>query len=92
MLLFNFSIPGEVVAILIIIGAIALFTVTFILNRKMKLPEGVELPDKCSACTNTMCREKIEDKVENINKNKIDMTPDELIEYLKCEDTKNGKE
>lgn len=83
--------PGEVIAILIIIGSIALFTVTFILNRKLKAPSGAELPKKCHSCTNTLCKDNMEEKIDNINSNKIDMTPDELIEYLKCEEENNVK-
>ena len=82
----------EIIAILIIIGSIVLFTVTFILNRKIKAPEGAELPKKCQSCSNSFCKEKTEEKIEQINKDKIEMTPDELIEYLKCEENKNGKE
>lgn len=84
--------PGEVIAILIIIGSIILFVVTFTLNRKTKVPEGIELPDKCSGCSNTLCKDKMEQKVDDINNKKINMSPDELIEYLKCEENNNGEE
>ena len=90
-ILTGFVIPGEVVAILIIIASVALFTVTFLLNRKLKAPEGAELPEKCHSCSNTLCKEKIEEKVDLLNKSKTEMTPDELIEYLKREEQNNVK-
>ena len=33
----------------------------------------------------------MEEKIDHINSNKINMTPDELIEYLKCEEENNVK-
>ena len=74
------------VAILIIIGSIALFTVTFILNKRIKVPEDTPLPDQCMNCNNVMCKTKMEDKVSDAMKNKNELTPDELIELIKCED------
>lgn len=92
MLIFNnflFSIPGELIAIIIIIASIALFIITFILNKKTKAPSGVELPEKCSGCMNTSCKDKVEEKIKEVNSN--NMTPDELIEFIKCEEEKNAK-
>ena len=54
--------PDEIIAILIIVGSIILFTVTFILNRKIKAPEGAQIPDKCHSCSNTLCKEKTEER------------------------------
>jgi hypothetical protein len=43
----------------IIIGVIALFLITFILNKRTKTPKGVELPDKCQVCDSPSCVIKI---------------------------------
>ena len=83
--------PGELIAILIIIGSIILFTVTFILNRKLKSPEETELPEGCANCHNFMCKQKLENKIEENSKSKIDMTPDELIKFMNCEEKNNAK-
>lgn len=74
------------IALLIIIGSIALFTTTFILNKRVKVPEDTPLPDQCVSCNNTLCKSKMEDKVVDAMKNKNELTPDELIELVRCED------
>ncbi|MDD2493278.1 MAG: hypothetical protein WC929_01590 [Bacilli bacterium] len=45
----------------IILGVIALFLITFILNRKTKAPKGVDLPDKCQVCQSDSCLIKMND-------------------------------
>ena len=49
-----------IVKILIVIGCIALFIGTYLLNRRTKVPENldIELPDKCLHCGNTACGAK----------------------------------
>lgn len=79
------------VPILIIGGAVALFIITFVLNRKTKVPEGTiyDLPDKCMKCGNEICKQHNEEKMDEIKKNKIELTPDELIEMIRCEEENN---
>lgn len=83
--------PGELIAILIIIGSIGLFTVTFILNRKLRNPVESKLPEGCANCNNFLCKEKIENRIDENVKNQIDMTPDELINLMNCEEKNNAK-
>lgn len=45
----------------IIFGVIALFLITFILNKRTKAPKGVELPDKCEVCQSPDCLVKLSD-------------------------------
>ncbi|HON63833.1 MAG TPA: hypothetical protein PK840_03005 [Bacilli bacterium] len=44
--------------ILILLGALALFFGTFFLNRRIKVPEGTEIPEECLGCTNPFCSVK----------------------------------
>lgn len=81
-----------VIAILIIIGSIALFTVTFILNKKIKAPDDTPLPDQCVNCNNSLCKSKVEDKITDALKNKNELTPDELIDLIKCEEENTNEE
>ena len=43
---------------LIIIGAIFFFVIPFILNKKVKVPEGTKLPEKCHSCMINSCMVK----------------------------------
>ena len=62
----------------IVIGVIILFIVSVYLNKKTKAPKGVDLPDKCAACTSNTCMIKLRD---------VQKMKEELKEYLdKCED------
>lgn len=40
---------------LIIVGAIFFFLIPFILNKKIKVPEGTQLPEKCHSCAIDSC-------------------------------------
>lgn len=70
MFLSNILIQGSIV-----LGVVVLFLVTFILNQKTKVPEGVELPDKCQTCPSTTCI---------INVNKIEEMKKEILEAKDC--------
>jgi hypothetical protein len=39
----------------IIIGVVVLFIGSYMLNNRVKVPEGTELPEGCSTCTQTSC-------------------------------------
>ena len=46
-----------VVKILVVLAAIALFIISFLLNKKTKVPTGVEpVEDKCMHCSNALCK------------------------------------
>ncbi|HOR17598.1 MAG TPA: hypothetical protein PLH44_01255 [Bacilli bacterium] len=45
----------------IIFGAITLFLITFILNKRTKAPKGAEVPDKCRVCDSPNCLIKMSD-------------------------------
>lgn len=49
------------VKIAIVIGAIALFIGSFLLNKRTKAPKGVELPEKCISCPSDTCIIKLVD-------------------------------
>ncbi|HHU24681.1 MAG: hypothetical protein PHG08_03385 [Bacilli bacterium] len=44
--------------ILILLGALTLFFGTFFLNRRIKVPEGTEIPEECLGCSNPFCSVK----------------------------------
>lgn len=52
---------------IIILGLVVLFFGSFILNKKTKVPEGVELPEKCQTCPSTTCIINV-NKIEEIKK------------------------
>ncbi|HKM30414.1 MAG TPA: hypothetical protein VJZ51_06640 [Bacilli bacterium] len=58
----------------IIVGVIALFLITFILNKRTKVPEGIDVPEKCQVCQSDTCLIKINDV------NKIKATLKQQIE------------
>lgn len=61
----------------IIFGVLVIFVVTFWLNKKVKPPKDMKLPDKCSFCVSSTCVMKIAD---------VEKTKAELKQYLKsCE-------
>ncbi|MFA6627703.1 MAG: hypothetical protein WCQ80_05340 [Bacilli bacterium] len=45
----------EVTQWLIVVGAILFFTIPFLINRKIEVPKGTVLPDKCTNCTIDSC-------------------------------------
>ena len=45
----------------IVIGVIVLFLVTYILNKKTKVPKRIEIPDKCQSCASSTCMIKTTD-------------------------------
>lgn len=78
-----FLLANAIIQTLIVIGSILLFIGTFLLNRKTKVPDGIEALDKCNTCVSVDCvvktsdietiknelREKINDCEENDEKN-----------------------
>lgn len=80
--------PDELIAILVIIGSAALFVVSFVLSRRLITKEEHKLLNKCKKCENTLCKEKIKSHISN----NTDMTPNDLIKFMNCEDKKNAKE
>ncbi len=86
-----FSIHGELIAVIVIIFAILMFIVSVILMKKLKAPESVKLPKKCSSCTNTICKEELEEKISKTKSSDETISPDELLEFMKCEERNNGK-
>lgn len=44
--------------ILVLLGALTLFFGLFFLNRRIKVPEGTEIPEECLGCTNPFCSVK----------------------------------
>jgi len=61
----------------IIIGVVVIFIVTFLLNKRVKPPKDMKLPDKCSFCVSASCVMKLAD---------VEKTKAELKQYLKsCE-------
>lgn len=45
----------QVIGVLIVVGFIALYFVTYILNENTKAPEGVAKISKCSTCGSGSC-------------------------------------
>ncbi len=43
------------VQIIIVFGAICLFIVLFIINKKIQAPKGIEMPEKCLNCQSSSC-------------------------------------
>lgn len=60
-----------ITAIIIVAASAILFVVVTILNAKTKIPEGIELPDKCAGC-NLICNKRettlTKEVIEEINK------------------------
>lgn len=42
--------------IIIVVIAVVIFIVVTILNMKTKIPDGIELPDKCDGCKISTCK------------------------------------
>ena len=60
------------IQILIILGCLFVFVVTFLLNKKTKAninEEDIELPEQCLTCHNKSCLEK---KMKNLNIDKCE--------------------
>lgn len=46
--------------IIVIVALVFIFIGVTILNMKTKVPEGIELPEKCHGCSFTSCEKKKE--------------------------------
>jgi len=78
-----FLLSQGAVQALIIIGAVILFLVTFILNRRTKAPKGVDVPEECASCAASSCIVKL----SNFEKMK-----DEINEQIKdCDGEKQNE-
>ena len=90
----------------IIAGAVILFLVTFLLNKKTKAPKIDESIKKCATCTNESCIIKMTDIEEikkefenelnkdnkNLEKQNDEEIKNEIIETLKsCQENKGDK-
>ena len=54
-----------IIKILIVVAAIALFTITFLINKKIKGPSYSETEDEmCKHCDNMLCGRRKKDKIE----------------------------
>ena len=53
-----FLLATKTIQLLIIGGVILLFIFSFVLNKRTKAPDGVEIPDDCHACFSTSCAVK----------------------------------
>lgn len=71
----------------IVFGLIILFLGLTLLNKRIPTPEGVELPEKCSACISTTCIVKREDVKETI-KDEIRTELQNKIEECEVENEK----
>jgi hypothetical protein len=60
----------------IIIGVFIVFVVTYLLNKKIKPPKNIVLPEKCSFCTLSSCIIKMSD---------VEKTKEELRKIIDCE-------
>lgn len=61
-----------IIQILIILGCLVLFVVTFLLNKNTKVnidEKDIELPEQCLTCHNKSCLEK---KMKNLNIDKCE--------------------
>lgn len=48
----------QVIQWLIVFGALLFFVIPFLINRKVKVPEGTVLPEKCNSCVVDSCMVK----------------------------------
>lgn len=46
---------GPIIGVLLLGGIIALYFLSYVLNKNVKAPEGVEPLSKCSTCGNGSC-------------------------------------
>ncbi|MDD3191687.1 MAG: hypothetical protein PHP41_02925 [Bacilli bacterium] len=77
------AIDNNLLQLLIIIGAVVLFLVSFILNKRTKAPKGVEVPEKCLSCISDTCIVKTSD---------LEKLKEELREEMnKCEEKNETK-
>ena len=47
--------PRELIGLLIVMGMIGLYVLTYLLNKNVATPEGVEVLSKCSTCGSGSC-------------------------------------
>lgn len=56
---------GAIVGLLLVVGIIGLYFLTYVLNKNTAVPEGTPIIDKCSTCgTSGACALKGTDEVE----------------------------
>ena len=73
-----------VIQILIILGVVIVFLVSFYLNLKTKAPKGFENNEKCSSCESTTCMIKLTD---------VELKKEEMKEYYeKCKEDETNDE
>lgn len=77
-----FLLATSTIQLLIIAGVLILFIGSFILNKRTKAPEGIEIPEKCHSCLSSSC----------IVKRDVEKIKAEMREALdNCEDNNETK-
>lgn len=77
-----FFLASKFVQFAIVAGVLVLFIGSFILNKRTKAPEGIEIPEKCHSCLSSTC----------IVKSDIEQIKKELRETINnCEDNNETK-
>lgn len=78
-----FLISQVFIQVLIIVGVVVLFLGSYLLNRKVKPPKGVNIPEKCGSCLSNTCMIKssdVEKRKEDLRKYLEDCDKDETSE------------
>jgi hypothetical protein len=66
-----FLLATQTIQFLIIGGVLILFIGSFILNKRTKAPQGIEIPEKCHSCLSSSCIvkrdiEKVKDELREV--------------------------
>lgn len=61
-----------IIAIIVIVALLAVFVISFVVNKKTPVPKGCEdlkvSDEKCQSCSNTSCRYHTEPETKEDNK------------------------
>lgn len=78
-----FLISDTVIQILILVGVVALFIGSLVLNKLVKPPKGIKLPEKCQGCASETCIIRLGDP---------EKTKEALRKYLdECDKNENSE-
>ncbi len=64
---------GGIVGLLLVVGMILLYVGTYVLNKNVAVPEGIEPVDKCSTCGSGSCSIRLEETFKKSGDDECDL-------------------